>query len=413
MPSRQSHCRWRPPPEANTRYAQPMQDVKNPKDKNQVTASVTGETFRRRSAAVVGILAALMIVSQIAIQYAISSRTPAGYLANPESLVHAALFITMLVVLVLAVKYAFAPATASLTVALRQSAEREADLERLFSASPTALLLIDANSLEIVRSNQEAEKLLGATAEALESRPFIDLLDAGHDTNQRFLEKLVAGDTLFEYEVLLMGTENRSIQALAASSSTSFGGRWVHVLGLASIDEIKKAQQDLRYYATFDEKTGLVNRKTGLMLLEKEMDRVKRTFIPTTICFADISNLKQINDHYGHEEGDWMIQTLSRAMTDVVRKGDAAIRLDIAEFILVLHACPFDQASLLLHRVEKRMAAIAFSNPRPFDMQVRFGMALFDPARHPTVDSVIAAAAQDTYEYKLGGWRPTTPADPG
>lgn len=88
----------------------------------------------------------------------------------------------MLVVLVLAVKYAFAPATASLTVALRQSAEREADLERLFSASPTALLLIDANSLEIVRSNQEAEKLLGATAEALESRPFIDLLDAGHDT---------------------------------------------------------------------------------------------------------------------------------------------------------------------------------------------------------------------------------------
>lgn len=45
MPSRQSHCRWRPPPEANTRYAQPMQDVKNPKDKNQVTASVTGETF--------------------------------------------------------------------------------------------------------------------------------------------------------------------------------------------------------------------------------------------------------------------------------------------------------------------------------------------------------------------------------
>lgn len=388
-----------------------MQDVNSLHARNKVSATLTGETFRRRSAMVVGILAALVIVSQIAIQQSISSRThaPTALLTNPESLVHAALFVTMLIVLVLAVRYAFAPATASLTVALRESAEREADLERLFSASPTAMLLIDANSLEIVRSNLEAEKLLGATTHELDSRPFIDLLDAGHDTNQSFLEKLVAGDTLFEYEVLLMGTENRSIQALAASASTSFGGRWVHVLGLTSIDEIKKAQQDLRYYATFDEKTGLVNRKTGLMLLDKEMDRVKRTFIPTTICFADIANLKQINDRYGHEEGDWMIQTLSRAMTDVVRKGDAAIRLDIAEFMLVLHACPLDQAALLLHRVEKRLADIAFSDPRSFDVRIRFGLALFEPARHPTVEAVVAAAAQDTYEYKLGGRHPPTP----
>ena len=102
-----------------------------------------------------------------------------------------------------------------------------------------------------------------------------------------------------------------------------------------------------------------------------------------------------------------MIQTLSRAMTDVVRKGDAAIRLDIAEFMLVLHACPLDQAQLLLHRVEKRMAEIAFNDPRPFDMRVRFGLVLFEPARHTSVDLVIAAAAQDTYEYKLGGRRPT------
>lgn len=96
----------------------------------------------------------------------------------------------------------------------------------------------------------------------------------------------------------------------------------------------------------------------------------------------------------------------------MVRKGDAAIRLDIAEFILVLHACPFDQASLLLHRVEKRMAAIAFSNPRPFDMQVRFGMALFDPARRNGRFGD-CGRGQDTYEYKLG-WHPaTTPADSG
>ncbi|MEI6116431.1 MAG: diguanylate cyclase [Burkholderiales bacterium] len=385
-----------------------MQDAPFSTEPVRENTPVSGNTFRKRCLAFVGVLAALVIASQIAIQNTISAhaQAPAGTMASPESLIQAALFIAMLVVLALAVKFVFAPAVSSLNTALQGSGERETDLERLFSASPTALLLIDANSLEIVRSNREAEKLLGTTTDELASLPFIDLLDAGHVTNQSFLEKLIAGDSLSEYEVLLMGTENRSIQALAASCSTTFGGRWVHMLGLTSIDEIKKAQQDLRYYATFDEKTGLVNRKTGLMLLEKEMDRVKRTFIPTTVCFADIVNLKQVNDRHGHQDGDWMIQTLSRAMTDVVRKGDAAIRLDIAEFMLVLHACPLDQAQLLLHRVEKRMAEIAFNDPKLFDMRIRFGLALFDPKHHTGVELVIAAAAQDTYEYKLGGRRP-------
>ena len=386
-----------------------MQDAQFPSEPVREISPVDASAVRRRIMAFVVVLAALVIVSQIAIQHTISSHAEAssGYLASLESLTQAGLCIAMLAVIALGVRFAFVPAVAGLDAATQRSGERESDLERLFSASPTALLLIDANSLEIVRSNREAEKLLGVTADALISLPFIDLLDAGHVTNQNFLEKLIAGDNLCEYEVLLMGTENRSIQALAASCSTTFGGRWVHMLGLTSLDEIKKAQQDRRYYATFDEKTGLVNRKTGLMLLEKEMDRVRRTFIPTTICFADIVNLKQVNDRHGHQDGDWMIQTLARAMTDVVRKGDAAIRLDIAEFMLVLHACPLDQAGLLLHRVEKRLADIAFNDPKPFDTRIRFGLVLFDPARHTTVELAIAAAAQDTYEYKLGGRRPT------
>lgn len=379
-------------------------------DQPQGETPLSSAEFRRRYMTIIVALAMLVVISQVAIQITIGTRADAtaGY-PLAESLVQAALGIALLVILVVAVRFTFAPAASSLQAALLQSNSRTADLERLFSASPTAMLLIDATSLEIVRSNSEAEKLLGTSAEDLKSLPFIDLLDAGHATNQNFLEKLISGDSLSEYELLLMGTQNRSIQALAASCSTTFGNRWVHVLGLTSIDEIKKAQQDLRYYATFDEMTGLVNRKTGLMLLEKEMDRVKRTFIPTTICFADIVNLKQVSDRHGHQEGDWMIQTLSHAMTDVVRKGDAAIRLDIAAFMLVLHACPLDQAGLLLHRVEKRMADIAFKDPKPFDLRVRFGLVLFEPARHTTVDAVISAAAEDTYEYKLGAKRPSAP----
>ncbi len=85
-----------------------------------------------------------------------------------------------------------------------------------------------------------------------------------------------------------------------------------------NINELKKAQQDLQYHATFDEMTGLTNRCTGVMLRRRDMARVKRTDQPPTVCYADLDNLKAVNDQYGHQEGDWMIPAQPRTRSEVI-----------------------------------------------------------------------------------------------
>lgn len=310
------------------------------------------------------------------------------------------LAIITLLVLVLEARFIFAPAVSRLRRDMREREQREADMETLFSASPTAMLLIDEASLAIIQCNRKTEDLMGCAAEGILQREISEFLDAKHETNRRFLEKVRSGDALSEYEILLIDAQSTSVEALVSSCRLTFAGRHVYVLGVTNITELKKAQQTLQYYATFDEMTGLVNRRTGLMLLDKEVERAQRKRIALTVCYADLDGLKAVNDRYGHHEGDWMIRTMSKVLSDSIRKGDVAMRLGGDEFMLMLHECPEAEAKLLLGRIETRLSDISSAEQKPFTLGVSFGLALYDLTRHANAAELIADADSRMYEAK-------------
>ena len=169
----------------------------------------------------------------------------------------------------------------------------------------------------------------------------------------------------------------------------------------ANITELENAQQTLQYYATFDEMTGLLNRRTGLMFLEKALERVKRQGAPLIVCYADIDGLKTTNDKYGHHEGDWMIRTVSKVLIDSIRKGDTAVRLGGDEFMLMLQDCDEQNASLLLERIEQRLDEFSTSESKPFALKMSIGVARYDPVHHANTDALIAEADGKMYAAKL------------
>ena len=305
-----------------------------------------------------------------------------------------------LLVLFLEARFIFAPAIRRLRFDMQERKEREVDMDTLFSASPSAMFLIDKVSFLVIRCNHKAEELMGCATRSLIQRPVSDFLDRKHEINRSFFEKLDKGESLSEYEVLLVNAHSSSLETLVSSSQITFGDRQVLVLGVTNITELKKAQQILKYYATFDEMTGLVNRRAGLMLLDKAVERAKRDRMPLTVCYADLDGLKAANDKYGHHEGDWMIKTLSRVLTDLIRKGDVAMRLGGDEFMLVLHDCPESEARLLSERIEKRLDEISSSERKPFPFKVSFGSALYEPTRHTSAAELIEDADNRMYEVK-------------
>lgn len=305
-----------------------------------------------------------------------------------------------LLVLALEAKFIFAPAARRIQHDMQELADRDTDLERLFSVSPTALLMLDIDSLAILRANTKTTDLLGHSVEEITRANLRSYLDEDYPTNRHFLEKIARRETLNEYEVILLDSRRSLFETLVSIREVSFCGQSVFVLGITNISELKKAQKTLEHLATFDELSGLMNRRTGLMMLEKAMARIRRDGGQLVVCFADIDGLKTANDGFGHAEGDWLIRTAAEVLTSVIRASDVAVRLGGDEFLILLHDCLLDEAASLIFRAEKRLAEIEKADGKPFPMRFSHGVVAYDPGKHATSADLIADADGLMYRTK-------------
>jgi diguanylate cyclase len=89
-----------------------------------------------------------------------------------------------------------------------------------------------------------------------------------------------------------------------------------------------------------DPLTGLVNRRSFEMTLEREIDRVARAGEPALLLMLDIDHFKKVNDTHGHPAGDLVIRAVADAVTQSVRPMDTVARTGGEEFAVVLPNCP-------------------------------------------------------------------------
>ena len=312
-----------------------------------------------------------------------------------------ALMVITLLVLVLEAFFIFAPATRRLQQDMRELLTKEEDMENLFSASPTAMLLADTDSLQIVRANQKAADLIGDAVDKLigsDLRRYLPVTDS--DENQRFIEKITRKENLNDYEIVLLAAKDETRNVLVSVRQIIFAAQMVFILGLTNINEIKKAQRVLEYFATYDDMTGLINRRTGLLMLTHAMARARRDQRDLTVCFADLDGLKETNDRCGHAEGDWLLTSFAQAITPSIREGDIAIRLGGDEFLLVFHDCSVDDTQRLLARIDERLSQSAVRENKPFSVGFSHGCVVYDPVRHASQDQLIAEVDALMYQRK-------------
>lgn len=305
-----------------------------------------------------------------------------------------------LLVLTLEALFIFAPVTRRIRHDMRVLEKKEESMSRLFSVSPSAMLLVDNMNLSILRVNQQTSELIGETPENIVKENLRKYLDPSLETNHVFFEKIIKKEPIKDYEADLIDVRNTVFRVLVSVQEIFISGREVLVLGMTNISELKKAQQTLEHHATFDEMTGLVNRRTGLMVLRNSMAQSKRDHRQLCVCFADLDGLKTANDNYGHAEGDWLLRTVAETLASSIRAGDVAVRLGGDEFLLVLHDCPIEDARRLLTRVEDRLSAISIQEDKPFRVSVSYGITAYDPERHSKTDELIADADALMYRAK-------------
>lgn len=102
-----------------------------------------------------------------------------------------------------------------------------------------------------------------------------------------------------------------------------------------------------------DPLTGTFSRRSGEELLDLQQSYARRHNTALSIAFLDLDHFKSINDQFGHEAGDHLLQGLNHAITDHLRHGDILIRWGGEEFLLLMPNTDLSQAAGALHRVQE------------------------------------------------------------
>ncbi len=104
--------------------------------------------------------------------------------------------------------------------------------------------------------------------------------------------------------------------------------------------EIRELHRRLRDQAIRDPLTGLYNRRYLDETLERELARAKREGYPICLALIDLDHFKEVNDTYGHQAGDEVLQSLGRLLKSCAREGDIPCRYGGEEFVLLMAGMP-------------------------------------------------------------------------
>lgn len=169
-------------------------------------------------------------------------------------------------------------------------------------------------------------------------------------------------------------------------------------------DELLRANELLLEISHTDHLTGLYNRRYLMDILEREYPRTKRTGSSLSFLILDIDHFKDINDKFGHQEGDTVLAHAAAVFREQLRGYDTPVRFGGDEFVAVLPEASLSDAMVVAERVRKALAQIAFSGKlEKVRISASLGVAVYPSAEVATVEDLIRAADNALYRAKARG----------
>ena len=165
---------------------------------------------------------------------------------------------------------------------------------------------------------------------------------------------------------------------------------------------IKHAQlQDrLRELSITDELTGLANRRGFFAFAQQQLKQVRRTGERMVLLYADLDNLKTINDIHGHVAGDRALAEMAQIFRETFRDSDIIARMGGDEYAVVLVDAPVSGVEAVRNRLQEHLNRYNAAADGSFRLSVSLGMAVYDPASPSSVDDLIREADSRMYEEK-------------
>jgi diguanylate cyclase (GGDEF)-like protein len=227
------------------------------------------------------------------------------------------------------------------------------------------------------------------------------VMDRGKSSDGESLDEVLSAALLTQDKELAGILQEMDEISIALKSDASDKEALSNALHRTVLRALKQSllDRELCSLALTDDLTRLYNRRAFLALAAQQLKVARRTSSGLLLFYADVDNLKIINDSYGHREGDLALVRTAEALEQTFRNSDVIARLGGDEFaVLALEASSRSQEVILNRLRESFRGPVQYDSP--YRLSVSVGVARLDPKHRVSLGELMALADRAMYEEK-------------
>ena len=166
------------------------------------------------------------------------------------------------------------------------------------------------------------------------------------------------------------------------------------------IGERKRVEEELRNLSLVDELTGLYNRRGFFTFADQQRKLAVRMKKGMMLLFADVDNMKWINDTFGHKEGDRALVATAKVLKEVFRESDIVARVGGDEFVVLAMTDEKQNVDALISRLEQNLKRSNSEGGMRSGPSISAGTAYCDPSHPCSVQTLVSRADKSMYKQK-------------
>lgn len=204
--------------------------------------------------------------------------------------------------------------------------------------------------------------------------------------------------------LMLMAKKKRAFRQADTQTAQMLAGLTASAIGhQLSFEANQQLIAQLQQMAHHDSLTGLPNRLYFYELADRAFARYRRSRKMLAVLFLDVDRFKQVNDTFGHEMGDALLQQFTQRLQRLVRETDTVARLGGDEFVILLEDLPApDVATAIAAKIVAAMQESFVIEGQALRVGTSIGVAVLN-SPESTPDQLVSQADSAMYEAKTAG----------
>lgn len=266
----------------------------------------------------------------------------------------------------------------------------------------TALLLRPSEpAISLTQVLGQSERVKDIVEECADD---LSVVNAGLKRELQDVDVSPGVESALEKSDVVEGKVQDASEALAAvNSALKKEVRERHVLD-AQLATVTRQADEARHASLHDSLTGLPNRALFNDRLEHGLASSKRNGLPLAVMFIDLDDFKLINDSYGHDVGDLVLQTIAGRLKETTREGDTVCRHGGDEFLYILMEVESERGlAVVAEKIIKAVQAPCAIRVRDVEVSLNIrpsiGISIF-PKDGKTSDELLDRADKAMYRAK-------------